>query len=216
MRCRSIAVTELRSSLCLCCWFLLMLPGLLYAQNPVNPQVSPPAAYSAALPGDTRLPSLDFQLHKDLGPPAGTLAQSQPVLGAPGLPLDLALEAAHAAIEACRGDGYRIGVAVTDPAGQLLVGLAADGAGPGRVYVAVRKDIAATAFKMPTLALRAKLLADPALRGQIKPNMSVFSGAVPLMVGDRVVGAIASSGSTGNEDDRCASIGADKIQSRLK
>jgi uncharacterized protein GlcG (DUF336 family) len=189
-----------------------MLPG--YAQNP--PTASSPAADPAALPGDTPMPSLDFQLHKDLGPPAGTPAQSHSVVGTPRPALDLALEAAHAAIEACRADGYRIGVAVTDSAGQLLVGLAADGAGPGRVYVAIRKDIAAATFKMPTLALRAKLLADPALRAQIKPNMSVFSGAVPLMVRDRVVGAIASSGSTGNEDDACANIGAEKIQSRLK
>ena len=39
---------------------------------------------------------------------------------------------------------------------------------------------------------------------------------VPVVRGDHVIGAIASSGSTGNEDDKCATLGAEKIQAGLK
>ena len=196
---------------------LLISPGLRAAQPPASSQpVRTVVADPAALPGDTPMPSFDFQLKKDLGPSAGTHAQPQPAVASTGLTLGLALEAAQAAIDTCQADGYRIGVAVTDEAGQLLVGLAADGSGAGRIYVAVRKDLTAATFKMSTLALRSKLIAQPALLAQVKPNMSVFSGAVPLMAGDRVLGAIASSGSTGNEDDKCARSGAQKIESRLK
>jgi uncharacterized protein GlcG (DUF336 family) len=129
--------------------------------------------------------------------------------------MELALEAAHTAILTCLADGYRIGVAVTDANGQILVGLAADGAAPGRVYTAVRKDLTAAAFKMPTSLLREKFLANPALLAQLKPNMSVFPGALPIMIGDQVLGAIGGSGGTIYEEEHCARAGAEKIKSRL-
>jgi uncharacterized protein GlcG (DUF336 family) len=162
------------------------------------------------------MPTLDYQLHKDLGPPAGTRVQKPPAFSAPSLPLDLALEAAQAAIAACRADGYSVGVAVSDPDGGLLVDLAAEGAAPGRIYVALRKGITAAAFNMSTLALREKIVTDRALLAHVTANMSLFSGSVPLVVQGHVVGAMSASGSTGNEDDYCARTGAEKIQARLK
>jgi uncharacterized protein GlcG (DUF336 family) len=183
----------------------------------VHAQTSQPAASNpASLPGDTPLPSLDYQLHKDLGPPAGTSAQKQPAFSAPSLALDLALEAAQTAIAACRADGYHIGVAVSDPDGALIVGLAADGAAPGRIYVALRKGITAAAFTISTLDLREKILTHSALLTHVRANMSLLSGGEPLVIQGHVVGAVAASGSTGNEDDYCARKGAKKIQARLR
>jgi uncharacterized protein GlcG (DUF336 family) len=108
-----------------------------------------------------------------------------------------------------------VGVAVTDAAGHLKVGLSADGVSPDRVYTALRKDITAATLKLPTLALREKLASDPALMAQIKPNMSVLPGAIPIVAGDRVIGAIAASGAMAYEEEGCVKIGVARIQSRL-
>jgi uncharacterized protein GlcG (DUF336 family) len=125
--------------------------------------------------------------------------------------------APHAALEACARDGLRVGVAVTDSAGTLQLGLTADGATPGRIFMATRKDIAALAFKSPTSVVQQKLRdKDAAALAALKPNMVVYPGAVPLMAGERVLGAIGASGATGEQDQACAAAGAAKIQARLK
>jgi uncharacterized protein GlcG (DUF336 family) len=168
-----------------------------------------------ALPGDAHPPSVEIQLQVPLGPPAGTPAPKKEI-AKPSLTFELALEAANAALESCAKDGYPLAVAVTDPAGTMIVGFSPDGVAAGRVYMAVRKSLAAMAFKAPTSTLRVKFAADPSLKTQLKPNMAILPGALPVLVGDRVVGAIATSGATGNEEEKCAGDGAKKIQARLK
>jgi uncharacterized protein GlcG (DUF336 family) len=171
------------------------------------------------LPGDVSGSNHEQQLHVPLGPPAGKRPADfqlpAPDL-TPGPPLNLAVEAAQAAVNACLADGYRVGVAVTDAAGHLKAGLAADGVVPNRVYIAIRKDLTVVTFGQSTLSLREKFSADPSLMAQVKPNMSLLPGGIPIMVGDRLVGAIASSGAEANEEENCDRIGLKKIQSRLK
>jgi uncharacterized protein GlcG (DUF336 family) len=176
------------------------------------------AAPPDGLPGDVRPPSVDIQLRVPLGSPAGTHAPTPAKeVAKSSLPLGLALEAAQAAMQSCLTDGYSLAVAVIDTTGNIRVGLSADDSTPaGRTYVAVRKGLAAMLFKAPTSTLRTKFAADPSLRAQLKPNMAVLPGALPIMVGDRVVGAIGVSGATGNEEEKCAGDGVAKIQSRLK
>lgn len=69
---------------------------------------------------------------------------------------------------------------------------------------------------MPTSALREKILANPKLLDQVTASMSVFAGAIPIMVGDQVIGAIGASGGTSNQEEACAKTGLDKIKSRLQ
>jgi uncharacterized protein GlcG (DUF336 family) len=188
---------------------------------------SPPAATAPkrndtpispeAVPGDIiDLPQKD-QLNVPLGPPAGTHAtRPAPTDSTPTPGFVLALEAARAALASCAADGYSVGVAVTDAAGKLKAGLVADNAGANRVYMAIRKDVTATAFKMPTLALRERIAADPSLMAQVKPNMSLLPGGLPIMKGDTVVGAIAASGATAYEEEKCAKAGIERIQAKLK
>ena len=120
------------------------------------------------------------------------------------------------AVDTCASDGYPVSVAVTDASGHLKAALVADGVKPNRVYMAVRKDVAAAAFGMSTLALREKLTTDSSLLAQLKPNMSVLPGGLPIFAGDRVVGAIAASGAYAIEEEKCVRAGLQKIQSRLK
>jgi uncharacterized protein GlcG (DUF336 family) len=128
----------------------------------------------------------------------------------------LALEAVQAAVESCAADGYVVAAAVTDAAGKLKAALAPDGTRSNGVYMALRKDVTVAAFGMATLALREKIATDPSLMARVRPNMSLLPGGLPIMKGDRLVGAIATSGAAAYEEEKCAQAGIRKIQSRLK
>jgi uncharacterized protein GlcG (DUF336 family) len=192
--------------------------GLHLPLRAQTPSANSPTLISpAAMPGDIVLPTLDEQLHVPLGPPAGTRPTHVPAADpTPSPPLELALEAAKTAVDTCAADGYRVGVAVTDAEGHLRAGLAADGVSPDRVYTAVRKSITAAKFKMPTRTLRDVLPNNPAMMAQITPAMAVLPGAIPIMVGNRVIGAIGASGTMAYEEEKCVTVGLQKIQSRLK
>ena len=53
-----------------------------------------------------------------------------------------------------------MGVAVSNSVGGMVAGIQADGAFPGRVYNAVRKNLTAIEFGTPTSAVRDKLRAN--------------------------------------------------------
>ncbi len=92
----------------------------------------------------------------------------------------------------------------------------ADGANPGRIYMAVRKTLTALAFRTPSSEAQAKIAADPAAAAMVKPNMATVPGAVPLLVGDQLLGAVGVSGATSQQDEKCAVAGAAKIKARLQ
>jgi uncharacterized protein GlcG (DUF336 family) len=205
---------------------LLLGVAIADAQMPAAAQ-TPPAAREpvrltestdpGALPGDFMDIPQSAQLRVGLGAPAGTHATRPPATDAtPSPSFALALEAAQAAMASCEADGYRVAVAVTDSVGKLKVALAPDGVANNRVYMALRKDVTVVGFKMSTLALRQKIEADPSVMAQVKPNMVLLPGGIPIMKGDALVGAISASGATAYEEEKCAQAGVQKIQSRLK
>jgi uncharacterized protein GlcG (DUF336 family) len=148
--------------------------------------------------------------------PPGASRPPEPINTTPSPSLGLALEAAQAALDACLADGLKVGVAVTDAEGNLRVGLAADGTSAGRILFASRKALAAAAFRAPTSVFQDRLRAnDPVALATLKPNMAVYPGGVPLLADGRLLGAIAATGATGQQDEKCAAQGAAKIQARL-
>jgi uncharacterized protein GlcG (DUF336 family) len=93
----------------------------------------------------------------------------------------------------------------------------AEGSDGGHVYVAVRKALVALTFKMPSSEAAAAVQKDKALLGRVTPNMFVMEGAVPLMAGNEIIGAIGASGAAGGDQDEvCAIAGLNKIKNRLK
>src|ERR1700728_3734215 len=58
---------------------------------------------------------------------------------AAGVPLELALEAAHTAISACKANGYNVTVTILDPDLSTRVVMRGDGAPDGTVQIAYRK-----------------------------------------------------------------------------
>lgn len=203
----------------------LTAASISYAQAPAAgaaPMPPPPPAATGdasdtMLPGDRimRGPPPGGGPGGPGGPPPGGKPPPEAGTNAPGPTLALALEAAQAALAACKAEGYNIGVSVVDSSGEPRVTLSADGATGGHVYTGVRKALAALAFQVPSGQVAAKISGDPAAAKLVTPKMATMTGAVPLLSGGKVIGAIGASGASGAQDEKCAIAGADKIKSRL-
>ena len=150
--------------------------------------------------------------------PAASAPQTPPPPPARGVPADLALEAAKTALETCKGLDQKVGVSVLDSAGELRLLLSSDGAANRGVQNSALKAKAALAFEIPSgqVAERAKTDGAVAARLAANPTWLARAGAVPVVVGGSVIGAIGVGGARGSEkDEACAIAGLDKVRSRL-
>jgi uncharacterized protein GlcG (DUF336 family) len=188
------------------------------AESPFHDKPASPRS----LPADNLPPfgMLDDTGHLTPMPPipAGALHRgpgAPPESTARGPSLALATAAARAAIRSCNAAGYRVGVAVVDSVGEARAMLTADGSDGSHVFVAMRKALAALAFKMPSSAANQRVTQDPALLSQVTPNMFVEGGALPIKVGEETIGAIGVSGAAGtpigHQDEVCAAAGLRKF-----
>ena len=148
------------------------------------------------------MPHLEGPLHPAGGPPESA---------AEGPSLDAANRMALAAVHACTRQGYRVGAAVVDAAGEARAMLTADGSDGSHVFVAMRKAITALAFGAPSSEVGARIAAGKAPLGKVTPAMFVMGGAVPIFRGRRLIGAIGVSGAAGSppgaKDEACAAAG---------
>jgi uncharacterized protein GlcG (DUF336 family) len=213
-----MARTAIRSGLIFAAFLttaLAQAPGGRPPDKPASP---------ASLPGDTLPPFGMLDGNGNLVPPpqwltanAGRGAARRPAVTIRGPELSLAVEAARAAVDTCAAGGYYIGASVIDTSGQPRAMVEAEGSDGGHVYVAVRKALVALTFKVPSSKASQAVPEDKALLARVTPNMFVMEGAVPLMAGNEVIGAIGASGAAGGDQDEvCAIAGLNKIRDRLK
>jgi uncharacterized protein GlcG (DUF336 family) len=155
--------------------------------------------------------------------PAGALNRgpgTPPESTARGPSLSLAIEAARAAVDTCAAAGYRIGATVVDSVGEARAMLTADGSDGSHVFVAMRKALTALTFKMPSSKAHELVPKDKTLLARVTPNMFVEGGAVPIIVGGEVIGAIGASGAggtaIGQQDEVCAAAGLRKVKNKLR
>jgi uncharacterized protein GlcG (DUF336 family) len=152
-------------------------------------------------------------------------------VAARGPSLALAREAAQTAIDRCKALHANVAVSVVDSAGVLKLLMAGDGTFAKGVTSSIAKAVTARDFKMPIKELAEKIKTDPALAAKVKSNPSyvIGEGALPLRVGEELIGAIGVGGAIGggrdkaypdpsapNRDQLCAQAGLEKIRSRLK
>lgn len=147
-------------------------------------------------------------------------AVAQGLLPARDLSVELALDAATAALGNCAAQGYRIAVAVADRSGQVRVLLRGDGAGPHGGDAARLKAYTAASSGAPTLAWAENLRrgAPPPEPGLVHlPGILAIGGGVPIRAGDQLVGAIGVAGApSGERDDACAKAGIASVAERLR
>lgn len=138
---------------------------------------------------------------------------------APGIPTALAVEAAQAALASCTASGLKVTTLVVDSVGAPIVLISGDGAaligqrlasGKARTVIATKGTSGAAQAKSQTdAAFLASLVADP-LVGPPRP------GAIPIMAGSQLIGALAVAGApTGAQDEVCARAGLAAIAARV-
>jgi uncharacterized protein GlcG (DUF336 family) len=124
---------------------------------------------------------------------------------------------AETAIDSCAAKGYAVSAVVVDRAGDVIVAMRADNAGPHTMENARRKAYTARSFRTSTTAY-AKRFADndPVVHQQVTlPNVIAIPGGLPVKVGDDVIAGVGLSGSPG-VDEPCVQAGLDKVADQLK
>lgn len=132
----------------------------------------------------------------------------------------MALAIAQTAMEKCQEQGYRVSVTVVDRAGETKVMVRGDGSNPHTVENSRRKAYTSKTVRVPSAEFN-KRVNDPAnltARQQATlPGFIALAGALPIKVGDDVIGAVGVSGAPGGErDEVCAQAGIDKVADQLK
>ncbi len=130
------------------------------------------------------------------------------------LSLGSAQQAAEAALKQCKSDGYKVSVAIVDPAGVLNVLLRADGAGPHTIDSSRKKAYTAASMRRATSFFSDLIAKKPDLAGlrDMNENILILGGGLPIVISGEVVGGIGVGGAPGAHlDEACAQAGLRKI-----
>jgi uncharacterized protein GlcG (DUF336 family) len=129
----------------------------------------------------------------------------------------IAFTIAQTAIETCKANGYGVSVTVVGRNGEVILQVRGDNTGPHTFENSFRKAYTARTFRSPSGALADRLKADPTLPLIHLSNVIANQGALPIKVGDDVIGAAGASGAPGGEkDEACVKAGLDKVADQLK
>ena len=147
---------------------------------------------------------------------AATPAQAE-LLARKDLSMETALTIATTAIETCKTQGYRVSATVVGRNGEIIVQLRGDNTGPHTIENSFRKAYTARTFRIPSGEFATRVKDNPT-SGQVHlTNVIANQGALPIKVGDDVIGAAGASGAPGGEkDEACIKAGLDKVADPLK
>jgi uncharacterized protein GlcG (DUF336 family) len=147
-----------------------------------------------------------------LATPASAQLVSQKALSA-----GMALTMAETAIATCKGNGYKVSVTVVGLNGEVILQVRGDGTGPHTMENSMRKAYTARTFRIPSGDMVKRLKDNPQLSLIHLANVVAAQGALPIKVGEDVIGAIGVSGAPGGEKDEvCAKAAIDKVGDMLK
>ena len=133
------------------------------------------------------------------------------------LSLATALTIATTASETCKGQGYRVTVAVVGRNGEIIVHLRGDDASPHTLENSQRKAFTARTFRTSSGEFAQRVKDNPTSGALWLTGISANQGALPIKIGDEVIGAVGVSGAPGGDkDEACAKAGIDKVADQLK
>ena len=126
----------------------------------------------------------------------------------PSINLETAKRVAAAALAEVRKNNWAMAVAITDTTGELVYFEKMDHTQLGSVTVAQAKARSSARFKRATKAFQDGLTATPdGLRILGIEGAVPVEGGAPIVIDDKVVGAIGVSGGTSPQDGQCAAAG---------
>ena len=144
---------------------------------------------------------------------AGTVFAQMPNQYGTAINLETARKLAAGALAEARKNNWTMAVAVTDTNGALVYFEKMDGTQTGSVDVSQAKARTAALFKRPTKAFQDVVASGgEGLRVLALPGAVPIEGGLPILIGDKIVGAIGLSGGTSAQDGICAKAGLDALK----
>jgi uncharacterized protein GlcG (DUF336 family) len=142
---------------------------------------------------------------------------SAQLLNEKSLSASMALTIAQTALETCTKEGYHVSVHVLGRDGEVLVALRGDGAPPHTMENSQKKAYTARTFRIPSGEFAQRVKDNPTSGALHLTGIVAAQGALPIKVGDEVIGAVGVSGAPGGEkDDACSKASLDKVADQLK
>ena len=133
------------------------------------------------------------------------------------LSMETALTIATTAIETCKGQGYRVSATVVGRNGEIIVQLRGDNTNPHTIENSFRKAYTARTFRQSSGEFAQRVKDNPTTGAVHLTGIIAAQGALPIKVGDEVIGAVGVSGAPGGEkDEACSKAGIDKVADQLK
>ena len=133
------------------------------------------------------------------------------------LSLAAALTIATTAADLCKSQGYTVSVTVVGRNGEVILQMRGDNAPPHTMENSFRKAYSARSFRVPSGELVKRVKDNPTAPFVYLSNVVAAQGALPIKVGDDVIGAVGVSGAPGGDKDEvCAKAGIDKAADTLK
>jgi uncharacterized protein GlcG (DUF336 family) len=148
--------------------------------------------------------------------PCAAIAQ-QSYVAQRSISYEAALQASTVALEQCRKNGYKVSVTVVDAAGGTKVILHDDGARPHTIENSMRKAYTSLTSGRTSGDYGKANVASPQSVGALHlDRITTLEGALPIMSGKEVIGAIGVSGAPGGDKDAvCSQAGIDSIAKGL-
>ena len=129
----------------------------------------------------------------------------------------IAMAIAETAQATCKANGYSVSVTVVGRGGEVILQLRGDDSNPHTMENSMRKAYTARTTRAPSGAMVDRVKADPTLGLIHLSNIIAVQGALPIKVGDEVIGAAGASGAPGGEkDEACIKAALDKVADKLK
>ena len=129
----------------------------------------------------------------------------------------MAFTMAQTAMSVCNTNGYKVSVTVVGRNGEILLQARGDGTGPHTMENSMRKAYTSRTFRIPSGEFVDRVKANPTTGAVFLANIAAAQGALPIKVGDDVIGAIGVSGAPGGEKDEvCSKAAIDKVADMLK
>ena len=129
----------------------------------------------------------------------------------------IAMAIAETTIATCTANGYQVSVTVVGRNGEILLQVRGDNTGPHTMENSFRKAYTARTFRIPSGNMEERIKKDPTLSLQYLAGFTSGRGALPIKVGEEVIGGAGASGAPGGEkDEACVKAGLDKVADQIK
>ena len=133
------------------------------------------------------------------------------------LTASIAMAIAEATQATCKANGYSVSVTVVGRNGEVILQLRGDDTNPHTMENSFRKAYTSRTTRAPSGKMVERVKADPTLGFANLSNIIAIQGALPIMIGEEVIGAAGASGAPGGEKDEvCIKAALDKVADRLK